>query len=355
MPTEKPVRLAIVGTGIKANHHAQYFSEIPGVEVVAGVEVNRERLDAFVEKWGVGRGFTSLEEALDWGEFDAIANVTPDRMHHPTTMQAIAAGKHVFCEKPLATDHAKALEMTEAIEAAGLVNMVNLTYRDVAALAKARALVKDGAIGAVRHIEASYLQSWLTAKTWGDWRTESGLLWRLSRAHGSNGTLGDIGIHILDFASHGCALEITDMACRLKTFDKAPEGRIEDYVLDANDSFAMVVEFENGALGTIHASRYATGHLNDLKLRIYGTKGGIDVEHAGGRSTIRVCLREDIESQTWREIDAGAVETNYQRFIRAVRDGRSLDPDFAHAANLQRLIDLGLGEDGAMRLTRVAL
>jgi predicted dehydrogenase len=92
----------------------------------------------------------------------------------------------------------------------------------VTALQKARELVTSGAIGDVRHVEASYLQSWLAAKNWGDWRTESKLC-RLSKSHGSHGVLGDIGIHILDFASYGAASAIDNVTCLLKALPKAPE------------------------------------------------------------------------------------------------------------------------------------
>ena len=91
--------------------------------------------------------------------------------------------------------------------------------------------------------------------------------------HGSNGVLGDIGVHILDFASYGSGLEIDHVFGRLKTFDKAPGNKIGEYDLDANDSFTMAVDFTNGALGVIHASRWATGHFNELRLRVYGEKG----------------------------------------------------------------------------------
>jgi predicted dehydrogenase len=139
--------------------------------VVGGVDIVPERLTAFCAEHKMGNQFASLEEALAWGEFDAVANVTPDSIHHPTTMAAIAAGKHVFCEKPLATDATKAMEMTEAIEKAGLVGMVNFTYRNSPALQKGRQMVLAGDIGAVRHVEATHLQSWLVAKAWGDWKS----------------------------------------------------------------------------------------------------------------------------------------------------------------------------------------
>ena len=79
----------------------------------------------------------------------------------------------------------------------------------------------SGQIGKIRHVEASYLQSWLVSKVWGDWRTESQWLWRLSKQHGSNGTLGDVGVHILDFVVYATDTEIDEVFCRLKAFDKA--------------------------------------------------------------------------------------------------------------------------------------
>src|SRR5262245_24479146 len=112
---EDKMRLLILGTGGMANQHATNFKAIEGVSVVGGVDVVPERLASVCSEQCIPNHFSSLEEALAWGEFDAVANVTPDRIHHPTTLQAIAAGKHVFCEKPLATDAIKALEMTDAI------------------------------------------------------------------------------------------------------------------------------------------------------------------------------------------------------------------------------------------------
>ncbi len=265
------MRILILGTGGMANQHAKHFAAIEGVTLAGGVDVDPARVEAFCATHKIERGFGSLDAAIAWGEFDAVANVTPDSVHYPTTMAALAAGKHVFCEKPLATDHARALEMTETAERLGLINMVNLTYRNVAQLQKAREIVQSGQVGTVKHFEASYLQSWLVSKAWGDWRTESQWLWRLSKKHGSNGVLGDIGVHILDFAAYGAGSDFSKIFCRLETFDKAEGNRIGEYDLDANDSFAMTAQLENGALGVVHASRWATGHFNELRLRVYGS------------------------------------------------------------------------------------
>lgn len=339
------MRLLILGTGWMAEEHARQFGKIEGVELVGAVDLHRARVDKFSDSYGIPNRFTSLEDALAWDKFDAVANVTPDRIHHPTTMMLVAAGKPVLCEKPLAENYQKANEMADAAEQAGIINMVNLTYRNVAPLQKARAMVLAGEIGQVRHVEASYLQSWLVSKFWGDWRTDPKWLWRLSRGHGSNGVLGDVGIHILDFASYGAALDIDHVFCRLRSFDKAPGNRIGDYELNANDSFTMALDFSNGAFGVVHASRWATGHLNELRLRIYGDKGGIEVVHNLNGSELKVCMGEDIENAKWQVLDVGTVPTNYQRFVDAARTGIPPEPSFRHAAELQQVLDLAVVSD----------
>ena len=322
-----------------AHNHAKAFAAIAGVEMVGAVDTSAENLDAFCSAFGIERRFATLEAALEWGEFDAVDNVTPDAVHHPTTMLALAAGKHVFCEKPLATDAAKAMEMVEVAERAGLVNMVNLTYRNVAELHKAREIVAAGTIGAVKHIEASYLQHWVALR---DFNDPGPWLWRLSTGHGSNGTLGDIGIHILDFTTFAAGQDIVSMTCRLQTFAKVPGDRIGEYVLDANDSFIISAEFANGAIGTIHSSRWASGHANDQRLRIYGDKGGLELSHGHWGTLLRLCVGDDVPTGTWREIKAEPVQTNYQRFAEAVRTGVTAEPSFRHAAGLQRILDLAL-------------
>jgi predicted dehydrogenase len=339
------VRVLIVGTGGMANAHAEAYARIPGVAVVAGVDTNPGRRAEFLARHRVETGFASVEEALDWGQFDAVSNVTPDAVHHATTLPLLAAGKHVLCEKPLAANYPHAAEMAEAAARAGVVNMVNLTYRNVAALIQAAAMVADGKIGEVRHFEAAYLQSWLTQPAWGQWDTESQWLWRLSSKHGSLGVLGDVGVHILDFATYAAGLSAKEVSCRLKTFDKAPGGRIGEYVLDANDSAAMTLELSNGAVGVVHASRFASGHLNDLSLRLFGTKGGLDVRFENNISSLRASLGDDMRTGTWRDIPAPEVPTNYARFIAAIRAGEPVRPDFARGAELQKIIDAGVASD----------
>jgi predicted dehydrogenase len=333
------IRLLILGTGGMANNHAEGFAKIPGVELVGGVDTRPALLAAFCEKHGIAHGFPSVDEALAWGQFDAVTNVTPDAVHFATTMPVLAAGKHVLCEKPLATTAADARAMAEAAARAGVVNMVNLTYRNVPALQQAAQMVAGGALGPLRHFEASYLQSWLTQPAWGDWKTEPQWLWRLSTTHGSKGVLGDVGIHILDFASFVAGQSVSEMACQLTTFDKAPGGRIGEYVLDANDSAVMQLRLAGGALGVVHATRFATGHLNDLRLRLYGDLGGLEVGFEGGVSRLRACLGDAQQTAAWVEVDCPAVPTVYERFIAAIRGEGEMIPDFARGADLQEMLD----------------
>jgi predicted dehydrogenase len=346
-----PVRLLILGTGGMAKNHAEGFAAIPGVTLVAGIDTRPDGLAAFRQTHGIPQGFASVDEALNWGEFDAVTNVTPDAAHYATTLPFLAAGKHVLCEKPLATNAKDAADMAAAAAQAGVVNMVNLSYRNVPALQHAARMVRDGAIGTIRHFEASYLQSWLTQPAWGPWDREPQWLWRLSTAHGSKGVLGDVGIHILDFATFIAGLEATEVSCLLQTFDKAPGGRIGDYVLDANDSATMQLRLANGALGTVAATRFATGHLNDLRLRLYGQTGGLEVSFENAVSRLRACLGDNIQTGTWTDIDCPPVPTIYQRFIAAIRGEGVAEPDFARGAALQRLLDraeASAGEGGRL-------
>jgi predicted dehydrogenase len=342
------MRLIVLGTGGWANTHAMQFSQIEDVEIVAAVDTDEARLKAFALRHNIPRTFTSLNEALAWGEFDAATNVTPDRVHYPTTMELLAAGKHVFCEKPLAVNHRDAKEMADRAASSGKITMVNLTYRNVAPLQAARKIVLEGRLGALRHFEASYLQSWLVSKAWGDWSKESQWLWRLSTKHGSNGVLGDVGIHILDFVVFAAGSDVKATASHLKVFDKSPGNRIGEYQLDANDSFLMMAELENGAAGVIHATRWATGHLNELRLRLHGDKGAVEVVHTPEGSTLRVCEGDDVDKAIWRTVEVEPVITNYQRFARAVRTGQPDEPGFDHAAKLQYVLDHALKATGSL-------
>jgi predicted dehydrogenase len=339
----KNIKLLLLGTGGMARAHAGNFKEDSRVEIVAACDVIPGRADDFAKTHAIKNAFSSLEEAIEWGEFDAVANVTPDAIHHPTTMQLLAAKKHVFCEKPLAENFALANEMASAADKAGLINMVNLTYRNDAALHAARKFVSDGEAGEIRHVEANYRQSWLVGDHWGHWADSPTWLWRLSEKHGSLGVLGDVGIHILDYATFAAGQTPVAIQSRLKTFEKAPSNTpantIGEYVLDANDTAMMMGELSGGAQLMIQASRFMTGYDNVLELKIFGTRGAVEITHREGWNEIRCCKGSNIHTMAWANIKPEPVKTNYRKFIDAIAEGKNGEPDFRHAANLQKVLD----------------
>jgi len=346
------IRIAIVGTGGMANSHARAYAEIKGCKVVAACDLIAERASAFAEKHGIPRAYADVDELLADGEFDAVSNVTSDAAHAPVSLKAIAKGKHVLCEKPLATNFADARKMAAAARRKRVINMVNLSYRNAAAIHRAHSLIQRGDIGRVMHVEASYLQSWLTSTHWGEWRKSPAWLWRLSTAHGSKGVLGDLGVHILDFASYAAG-DIRSVNCRLKTFRKAKGNRLGEYRLDANDSVVMTVEFAGGAIGTIHTTRWATGHANSLLLRVYGDKGAVVVDLDKSYTELRVCRGKDVNKLQWSVIKCRPTPTIYRRFIKSVRTGVNDQPDFARGAAIQKALDACFQSDAEGRAVKV--
>lgn len=336
------IRMLIVGTGGMALKHIEAYAEMDSVIVVGGVDKDDKKLQEFCNSHDIENRFTSVEEALTWGEFDAVSNVTPDGVHYPTSLPLMAAGKHILCEKPLALNHGEALEMARQAESAGIVHSINLSYRDVPAMQHAAKLVADGVIGEVRHFEASYFQSWLTQPAWGDWQNDAQWLWRLSSQHGSNGVLGDVGIHILDFATFVAGSMPARLSCLLHAFDKAENNVIGEYTLDANDSFVLHTQLENGALGTISATRFASGHINDLRLRIYGDMGGMEVLFENEISVLNLCAGDNLEAAQWETVPVSDVPSTYQRFVTAILSKRQAEPDFFRGAELQKLLDEAL-------------
>ncbi len=346
------IKLAVIGTGGMANGHAENFKKIKGCRLVAACDIKPERVETFAAKHGIPHTFTSTRELLDQTDCDAVTIVTQDAFHMPVALECLAAGKHVLCEKPLAVTYPDARKMVAAAKKARVVNMVNFSYRDWPCIQGLAAALRRGDIGELRHVEASYLQAWLTAKIWGDWRTSPGWLWRLSSKHGSKGVLGDVGVHIVDFATYPAG-PIREVNCRLKTFPKAPGNRLGEYVLDANDSAALTVEFANGALGVIHTSRWVGGHANRLFLKIAGTKGTVEIDSERSTHSYRICRGPGLQTSTWKEVACKPVLNNYQRFIQAIQKGAAGEPDFARGAEIQKVLDACFVSDRTRKPVRL--
>lgn len=344
----KSVRLVIIGTGGMANVHAEQFRAIRSCKLVAAVDIDKKRVRAFSKKHEIPEAFTDVKELLRKVEFDAVTIVTPDAFHAPIAIQCLKAGKHVLCEKPLATNYPDAKKMVAAARKAGVINMVNFTYRNWPALQAVKELVEKGTIGDIRHVDASYLQAWLISRAWGNWRKEALWLWRLSTKHGSKGVLGDVGVHILDFVTFPVGA-IKSVFCRLKSFPKAPGNRIGEYPLDANDSAVLNVEFQNGALGSIHTTRWCGGHENRLFLKISGTKGSVEFDSDKSIDNYKISIGKDIDKGIWKSKKARAVPSVFQCFIRSIQTGKQLQPDFARGAEIQKILDASFVSDSKNR------
>jgi predicted dehydrogenase len=334
----KSVTLGIIGTGAMANYHASQLAGIPGCRVVAACDVDGVRVRDFAARHDIPEAFTDLKEFLARGKFDAICNVTPDRFHTPVSLACLRAGRHVLCEKPLATNYRDARKMAVAASAAGVVHMVNFSYRNSAAVQRAAAMVAAGDLGRIMHVDASYYQDWLCADHWGNWKTSPNLLWRLSTGHGSAGVLGDIGVHLLDFASFPVG-PIASVNCLLKTFAKAPGGRVDDYILDANDSAVITATFAGGAVGALQTSRWTTGHQNSVALSIYGDEGALRIDLNRSYTEFELCRIKKRERGLWKTVSAKATPSMWQRFVRSIVTGTNDQPDFHRGAEIQKALD----------------
>jgi len=348
------IRLGIIGTGGMANAHAHIFGAMKGVKITACCDVVEDKARQFAVKWCIPAVYADYRQMLHSEKLDAATVVTSDAAHAGAAIAVARRGLHVLCEKPLAASLGEARRMLAAVKKAGVIHMVNFSYRNACALQAAARRVAQGGIGRLIHVEASYLQSWLSSRGWGDWKASPSLLWRLSTRHGSAGVLGDLGCHIYDMTAFLCGA-IAEIDCRLKTFDKGVRGnRMGEYVFDANDSFISTVQFANGALGTVHSSRWATGHSNSLRVRAYGDKGGVEVDLDRARDEYRICTgKSNTKTQTWKAVKCKPTPSNFQRFIRAIRSGKPAPSDFANGTQVQAYLHYSIESDRLRRPVKV--
>ena len=346
------VRVAIIGTGLMARMHAESYRKIRSCTLVAAVDVDLQRAQAFAVTHGIPAAYGSVADLLAKADCDAVSIVAPDALHAPLALQCLRARKHVLCEKPLALNYAEARRMQAAAKKAGVVHLVNFSYRNWSCVHAVAEVIRQGKLGDLRHVEASYLQSWLLQPLWGDWRTTPAFLWRLSQRHGSKGVLGDIGVHLVDFATYPAG-PIKQVFAQLKVFPKAKGDRMGPYHFDANDSAVLNVEFANGALGTIHTTRWAGGHVNHLGLKISGTLGSVDIDSERSTTAYRICAGQDLAKSRWREVKVKPVPDMYRRFITAIRTGRVEQPDFARGAEVQKVLDACFKSDALGRPVKV--
>ena len=332
------MKIGVIGTGSMAKSHVRSYQEQRDVEVVACCDLLEERVAEFADTWKIPNRYTDFARMLDEQDLDGVSVVTPDTTHADVTIGVLARGVPVLCEKPMASTLKEAEDMHEAWTNTGTIAMVNYSKRNSAGLQNARDLIQAGEIGDLRHVEASYLQNWLvSSKGWGDWRELPRFLWRLSTRHGSAGALGDLGCHIYDMTAFLCG-DITEIYCRLETYDKGVD-RIGDYVFDANDSMVATVTFAGGAIGTIHSTRWAPGYRNREFVRVYGTRGTVEVDFDKSLDTYQLFPSD---AETWQTIECGKTPTNYERFVSSIRSGENDESDFPNALKVQKYLHFSM-------------
>jgi predicted dehydrogenase len=200
---------------------------------------------------------------------------TPGDSHKDIALAALAAGKHVLCEKPLANTVAEAAEMAQAAAAAavnGQRSMVAFNYRRVPALAVARQMIADGRLGKIRHVRAQYLQDWLSDPS-------TPMAWRLRKEEAGSGALGDIGAHIIDATQFLLGEQLAGVSALTETFVHKrpiagdPDGRLDDVTVD--DAALFIGRFTSGALASYEATRFALGRKNSMRVEVNGEKGSL--------------------------------------------------------------------------------
>lgn len=268
----------------KAHSHAFrdlpfYFDPetVPVLQAIAGR--NEKALSAAAEKFGFASYETDWRRLIERDDIDLIDIVTPNHTHAEMAIAAAEAGKHVFCEKPLAMTLDEARRMLKAVQKSGVVHMIGHAYRYAPAVQYAKKLISEGRLGRIYHVRATYLQDFIVDPNFP-------LVWRLRKDVTGSGALGDIAAHILDLARFlvGEFTEVTSMMetiIKERPHEKASFGlkAIADEtskgMVEVDDATAFLARFENGAMGVFEATRVAAGNRNGNRFEINGEKGSI--------------------------------------------------------------------------------
>jgi len=229
----------------------------------------RDAVQQAADKLGWQEAATRWEEVVARPDIDVIDICTPGDSHKPIAMAAAEARKVVFCEKPLANTLAEAEQMLDAVRSNGVIHMLCHNYRRAPAVQLAKQLIAEGRIGEIRHFRGTYLQDWIV-------NPDFPRVWRLQKSEAGSGALGDIASHVLDL-SRFLVGEVTEAASLLKTFitERPLPGSTARAPVDVDDASLNLVRFATGAIGTIEATRFATGRKNYLRFEINGSLGSL--------------------------------------------------------------------------------
>lgn len=310
----------MIGAGFMGKAHSlsyagmpMFFWPAPGIPYrKTVVDVTEELAKEAAQRFGYENYTANWRDVIEDPSIDIVDIVTPNDSHAEIAIAAAKAGKHIICEKPLARNAEEAKKMWDAVREAGVKHMVAFNYRRTPAVALAKKYIEEGRIGKILNFRGTYLQDWSADPN-------SPLSWRFQKKVAGSGALGDIGTHVIDFARYLVG-EISEVMAITKTW--VPERPIQTGgvdklgtvkgqadtpkgVVDVDDEFSTLLKFENGAIGSIEATRNAWGRNNFLTFEIHGEKGSLYFNYER-RDELQVCFADDpSDSKGFRTVYTG--------------------------------------------------
>lgn len=349
MPT---IGVALIGSGgIALANHVPGLALCPEAKLVALCDTNPETLEKAGKATGVVNTYTDYREALKREDVHAVIVATPNFVHAPIVLAAVAAGKHVLCEKPLAMDLAESVKMYKAAEAAGVRHMTAFTYRFVPAMHYMSYLCKSGKLGTPWHFRAQRFQDW----------SDRNLAWRQVKKLAATGEMGDMLSHRIDYG-HFLIGPIARVVSQQRRFIDVRGGQPSDL----DDWVGMLADFEVGATGVLESTKLATGRGEGGRSQDYcevnGTEGSaiyylnkpheIQLGHKGGSGLETVPVPR--EFLTWpgskRDPTIGDPIATFRydqdvEFIDAIVDKRPCRPSFLDGVRVQAVMEAALISD----------
>jgi predicted dehydrogenase len=241
---------------------------VPRLVAIAGR--NEKAVQEAARRYGYERVYTDWRELIKDPEVQLFDNGAPNNEHAEPCIAAAEAGKHVICEKPLGRSAAESKQMLDAVTKAGVKHACAFNYRFVPAIQVARNLIQQGKLGRIYHFRATYLQEWILDPSFP-------AVWRLKKDVAGSGVLGDLGAHIIDLARYliGEPKAVNGLTRTFITERPSPDDPSRKETVDVDDAFVSMFDFQNGAIGTLEASRFARGRKNANRFEINGEKGSI--------------------------------------------------------------------------------
>jgi predicted dehydrogenase len=335
----KRLGMGIVGAGFVGPHHVDAVRRLGFVDIVAVAGSSDESGRQKAEQLGARKGYGSYEALVADPDVNVVHVATPNYLHYDVTSAALANGKHVISDKPLAATAAESKRLVEQLKRSGLVGAVTFNYRGNPLVQQARHAIATGAIGTPTFLHGHYLQDWLLHDTDYSWRLEPD-------KGGASSALGDIGSHWCDLAQHVSGLRITQVLGDLTTViarRKKPRGSREAFQIAGEDAgeavdirvedlASVMVKFDNGAKGSFSVGQVCAGHKNDLVLEVCGSKASIRwrQEHQnelwiGHRERANEILQKDPslldpEARRYAHLPGGHQEAWADAFCNLMRD-----------------------------------